>query len=255
MDLPFLAYAPQEVASKTDAIHRAILSGSRHITRADFTAIGVEDLSRLFDQYDQHFFGGWLRQTVAARAAGPVTFRLSSTMTRAGGKTVRIRMIRPDGPRYRYEIVVASRLLFMTFGQIDRPVTVCGLPCPDRLAALQRIMEHEIIHLVEQLAWGETNCSGVRFKSLAARIFGHTASVHDLVTPAEHAARCHGIRVGDIVEFEYDGTRHVGRVNRINRRASVLVESPDGRLYSDGRRYKGFYVPLPMLRAVRQAEP
>lgn len=255
MDPPSLSYSPQDVAARTDAIRQAMLSSSRRIRQADFTAIGVEDLSGLFDLYDRHFFGGWLRRTLAERAAGPVTFRLSSAMTGAGGKTIRIRMTRPDGQHDRYQIAVAARLLFLTFGRPDRPVTVCGLPCPDRLAALQRIMEHEIMHLVEHLLWGNSSCSGARFKSLARRIFGHTASVHDLVTPAEHAAGCHGIRAGDTVEFEYGSRRYTGRVNRINRRASVLVESPDGRLYSDGRRYVRFYVPLTMLRAVRRAGP
>ena len=37
------------------------------------------------------------------------------------------------------------------------------------------------------------------------------------------------IAVGDHVSFELDGVRHAGRVNRITRRATVLVEDPRGR--------------------------
>jgi hypothetical protein len=39
-------------------------------------------------------------------------------------------------------------------------------------------------------------------------------------------------------------------VRRITRRATVLVESPHGPLYSDGRRYLIFYVPLDLLSPV-----
>ena len=36
-------------------------------------------------------------------------------------------------------------------------------------------------------------------------------------------------------------------MNRITKRATVLVEDPQGILYSDGKHYKAFYIPLPML--------
>ena len=43
------------------------------------------------------------------------------------------------------------------------------------------------------------------------------------------------------------GARHVGVVNRITRRATILVESDAGTAYSDGKRYLKFYIPLTML--------
>jgi hypothetical protein len=39
-----------------------------------------------------------------------------------------------------------------------------------------------------------------------------------------------------------------GRVNRITRRATVLVPAPTGELFSDGKRYLRFYVPLEQLK-------
>ena len=98
----------------------------------------------------------------------------------------------------------------MTFGDIDRPVIVCGLSCADRLDALQRIMEHEIIHLFELLSWGRSSCSARRFREMANRTFGHNGVTHDLVTPRERAAVQHGIRVGNLVEFKLEGLRRVG---------------------------------------------
>jgi hypothetical protein len=59
--------------------------------------------------------------------------------------------------------------------------------------------------------------------------------------------------VGDRVSFELEGGRHIGLVNRITRRATVLVENPGGRPFSDGKRYLTFYVPLPLLMKMNSA--
>lgn len=249
MDPLTLHNSPEAVSAKTKAIHAATLAESHRIRAGNFTDVGTDDLARLFRLYDEQFFDGWLAQTVAAKAAGPLTFRLSSTMTRAGGKTITYRPLGPDGTRHpRYEIAIGSRMLFMNFRDGQRSVSVCGLACADRLEALQRITEHEIVHLIELLTWGKSSCSAGRFKALAASIFGHPGTRHDLVTPRERAAVEHGIKVGDTVEFTCERVRHVGKVNRIHHRATVLVESEDGQRYSDGKRYQKFYVPLGMLR-------
>jgi hypothetical protein len=62
-----------------------------------------------------------------------------SRVRTAGGPTVRV----------EYEIAVSTLLLFQTFREPGRPVVVGGLVCRDRLDALQRIMEHELLHLAE----------------------------------------------------------------------------------------------------------
>ncbi len=249
MDLLAIRNAPEAVAAATADIREVLLGGSSCVREADFRQIGEEDLARLFALYDERFFGGWLARTVKEKAAVPLRLRLSTTMTRAGGKTIRKCWRSPDGVRREtYEIAIASRMLFMTFGRVDRPVTVCGRVCADRLSALQRILEHEILHLAELLAWGKSSCAGRRFKLLAANLFAHTDNKHALVTPREAAAVEHGLVVGSLVEFDFRGRRYAGRINRIHRRATVLVEDPDGRRYSDGKHYTGFYVPLQVLR-------
>jgi hypothetical protein len=63
----------------------------------------------------------------------------------------------------------------------------------------------------------------------------------------EHAAAQHGIRVGSLVCFDFEGRRLVGRVNRAHRRATVLVEDANGLPYTDGKKYQKFYVPFGML--------
>jgi hypothetical protein len=152
----------------------------------------------------------------------------------------------------RYEISVACSLLFSGFRATDRPITVCGLACTDRLEAMQRIFEHELIHLVEQLCWENSNCSAARFQDIARRHFQHESHTHQLVTWRERAVKS-GIVPGGRVSFEFEGRRLAGRVNRITKRATVLVEDPAGRLFSNGQRYKTYYVPIHWLQTVESA--
>jgi hypothetical protein len=56
------------------------------------------------------------------------------------------------------------------------------------------------------------------------------------------------LRVGDAVTFTFDGRSLRGMLNRVNRRATVLVESPTGVRYTNGKRYDKFYIPLGMLK-------
>ena len=247
-----LRFAPDVVAARTAEIARVATTTSHLVRSANFTVISAGDLSRMFDGYDRAFFDGFLRAAVAERAGGRLAFRLAPRMTRAGGKTFRTRRRVGRGPQAAhetsYEIAISTRLLFLSFDDATRPVTVCGLPCTDRLCALQRIMEHEMLHLMEMLVWGASSCAAGRFKSMARNIFGHGASTHDLVTPAERAVTKFDVRVGDEVAFEFEGRPLRGTVNRVNRRATVLVESPRGVRYTNGKRYEKFYIPLGMLR-------
>lgn len=252
--------SPADIGAKLAAVRETTLRESRLVRTPNFVRVAALDLAHLFDRYDAAFFGGWLRRTAEAGGAGRLSFRLSPRMSRTGGTTTRRRqrLKRPDGQvvyRDAFEIAISTRLLFLTFGgsvngQPIRPVTVCGLPCADRLCALQRIMEHEMLHLTEMLVWNHSSCAAPRFKHLARRMFGHRESTHDLVTPAEQAEATYAVRVGDAVTFEHEGREIAGVVNRINRRATVLVESGRGVRYTNGKRYEKFYVPLAMLRKV-----
>ena len=155
-----------------------------------------------------------------------------------------------------YEIAVSSFLLFQAFrddlvpGSAARPVDVAGVACANRLEALLRIFEHELLHLAEFLAHGKSSCAAEPFHRLSRALFGHEASHHTLITPVERAATVHAIRPGDRVTFTHDGVERSGFVNRITKRATVLVLDPAGRPFADGRRYAAYFVPLPLLRKV-----
>lgn len=249
-----LLYAPEQVRQRSRRIYEAMTDESPHVRAGNFAAIADEDLERMFRLYDADFFRGCLSEMLQEDVAFPMAFRLSRRLTRAAGQTTRlVRKVRRDGrivDQPEYEIAVSTTLLFNTFRDVDREIVVGGLVCADRLEALQRIFEHELLHLAEFLGWGRSSCSAENFHMLSRRIFGHEGVRHDLVTPREQAAATFGVRVGDAVEFDMEGARLRGRVNRITRRATVLVEHPSGVLFTDGRRYQTFYVPLPLLRKV-----
>ncbi|MCA9547073.1 MAG: hypothetical protein KC613_21875, partial [Myxococcales bacterium] len=149
-------------------------------------------------------------------------------------------------PPLRFEIVISSTLLFGNFATDDRPVLVCGLPAHDRLEALQLVFEHELVHLAELLAFGHSDCAAPRYAGIAHGLFAHREHQHRLITPRERAAE-QGLHVGARVRFEHNGRRLTGVINRITRRATVLVPDPKGARYSDGRHYAKFYVPLDAL--------
>jgi hypothetical protein len=239
-------FSSAAIAEKNRHIAATILVESPHLREPDFRAISPSDLRRLFELYDQLYFHEYCRSCLDGST---LRFRISRRMTRVGGTTTRVRP-RSGPAAASFEITVASTLLFETFSEVQRTIFVTGLECRNRLEALQRIMEHELIHLVELLIWDDSRCSDARYQSIAARFFGHTDYRHQLVTPRERASATLGIRPGSRVRFRLDGQELVGQINRITKRATVLVESAEGRLYSDGRRYVTWYVPIDLLEPV-----
>lgn len=247
-----IAFPAAQVHEKSAAIHTALVRESRQIREGNFTSIAVADLRRLFELYDREFFDDGLTRLLAEREQARLSFRLSRRMTRVGGTTASFPRHQPDGrllPGVNdYEITISTTLLFQTFLDLQRTVKVNGLVCRDRLEALQRVFEHEIVHLLEMLVWGTSSCSAPAFKTIVGRIFAHPEVRHDLVTQHERAHAGYGIRIGDRVEFDFEGRLLEGTVNRITRRATVLVADPSGHRYSDGHHYLKFYIPLSMLR-------
>jgi hypothetical protein len=235
--------AEDSIRQRQQHIHRETLTNSAYVREPNYRSIHARDLEFLFRTYDAQFLEGLMSQALDGRR---LTFRLAPRLTRAGGKTFRIQS--PMG-EVRFEIAIATAILFDSFREADRQITVCGLACANRLEGLQRIFEHELVHLAEQLCWDQSNCSAARFQDIAGRLFLHRSHTHDLVTRRERAAAS-GIRTGTRVTFTFEGVQLTGRVNRITKRATVLVEDPEGLKYSDGGRYKSYYVPIGLLRPV-----
>lgn len=230
-------------------------AGIRHrlLTRlqsAGLDGLEAEDLRHAYQLYDVAFFDGLLQRSLRERGL-PLGFRLSRRMTRSAGRMgVRGRRRgRWHSARVEeLEIALSSVLLLESWD--GQPRAVNGHSCQDPLEALQLVLEHELLHLAEYLVWGQTRCSRPRFRAMARARFGHSASTHRLATPRQRASQQLGLRPGIWVAFQHAGQRHEGMINRITRRATVLVPNPQGRPYSDGGRYDKYYVPLERLSAL-----
>ncbi len=243
--------ARETVAARTREIYEEALRQSKYLDAGNFKSIHPADLERLFDLYDERFFADGCRR---ALGDAPLRFRLSKRMTQSAGKATRSqhRNRRTKEVTTEYEIAVSTTLLYQTFHDIDRPIVMSGIECRDRLEALQRTFEHEMVHLIEFLLWKNSSCSAPRFQSIANRFFSHTEHTHQLITPRERALTKFGVRAGSRVSFRLDGQHYVGIVNRITKRATVLVEDTHGVEYTDGKRYAKFYVPVGLLKPVDQ---
>ncbi len=244
---PRTAWANRDAWQQT--IGKRVLAASRAMEIRNFQRVAKQDLESMAEAYDQQFFSGLCLPL--ARSYG-LSFRLSSRMTRAGGKTTRtvFRGTRSKPTRTHYEIALSTSLLFQSFRKPGDTIRVCGHECHDRLTAMQRIVEHELIHLSEMLAWIQSDCAASRFQSIAHNLFGHTEHRHELITQQERAAKEFNIRAGARVAFPFEGTVLQGVVNRITRRATILVEDLRGVRYSNGKRYLKYYVPIHQLRPI-----
>lgn len=236
----------KETVARQHQIYSDSLRISRAMDRPNFTRVANDDLRQMAKMYDELFFEGRLLKLAADEG---LKFGWSSRMTKNAGKTVTLYPHNyKRGDRRKFEIILSSALLFQTFSDIDRPVEVTGIVCRDRLQAMQRVLEHELVHLVEMLVWDDSSCSKSLFQRIANRAFGHTQHQHDLITQRERAARKFKIGVGSKVNFQFEGQPLQGVVNRITRRATVLVPDQAGALFDDGKRYRKYYVPLEHLR-------
>jgi len=248
----------EEVRMRQRRIHAEVLQLSRSMESSNFTRLDSDDLRRMAMLYDREFFDSKLLALIGRER---VRFGISSRMTRIAGKLVTHypdraskkltdvqRRTRQD--TRQFEMILSSTLLFQAFDDVDRPVTVTGLRCGNRLEAMQRVCEHELVHLLEMFLWNDSSCSQSRFQNIAARFFGHTEHRHDLITQSERAARNFDIRIGAQVQFNHEGKILRGWVNRITRRATVLVEDRRGQRFSDGKSYMRYYVPLEQLRRI-----
>lgn len=239
-----------QIRSRRSQIAQRLMSESPAIRDINFSTINTRDLFELFVNYDELFFDNQLAAVFNARDH-VLKFRLSSRMTSTGGMTTYHRT-KPGRMATRscrhFEIAISSTLLFNTAFEERAGIKVGGVATRHRLDALQRIFEHELVHLLEMVVWDDSSCARSRFKSIAGRFFGHLESNHQLLTPTETARSEFGITTGDTVRFLHKGSELTGIINGINRRATVLV--PDdraGELFADNRRYQRFYVPLNRL--------
>lgn len=236
-----------ERESATQSIYHHMLANSESINGGNFSHICSSDLGLLFQITDEYFFQGDVGRLCEQLALRPLAFRLSTRMTTSGGMTTMFTSKNGKKRGREYEITIATTPLFSSF-ENESTALVSGIECHDRLEALQRIMEHEMVHLIEMLLWNDSNCSASPFKRIVSQFFAHTASNHQLLTPRDIARKRLGVSPGDLVTFSFEGRHLTGYINRITKRATVLVQTPTGVRYNDGKSYRKYYVPLSRLK-------
>lgn len=217
------------------------------LDRNDFMFLLGDYVALLFEVYDRMVFKGALSTLVEA---GNHTVEVSTNhrLSRAGGRVL------ASGPRMgarRFDVQVSSYLLGRSFSALwPGPFKINGIYARDRLTAMMLVLEHELVHLAEFLLYGRSSCSAQRFRRLAYDWFGHTEVTHSLAT-ARVELQDMGLRVGSRVCFEYNGQTVRGVINRVTKRATVLVrcQAGEGALFSDGHHYFKYYVRLSSLHA------
>ncbi|HEY0007571.1 MAG TPA: hypothetical protein VGB55_02510, partial [Tepidisphaeraceae bacterium] len=201
-----LVQPPETMPARRALIRETMLQQSRGIQTPNFARCHDADLRLLLNLYDAHCFAGQLHFRLSRGHCGSVALRYSNRLRSAGGKTIRQRTA--DGAQYAIEI--ASRVLMCNFVRPGDSVVICGLPCGDRLDALMRVMEHELIHLAEFLFDGNSRCSAKPFRAAAAALFGHVAHQHAMITPRQRVLAATHIRPGNRVRFNHDQSPLLG---------------------------------------------
>lgn len=233
---------PGKIKEITKKIYRVILKESQNLGQGNFNQIGTVDLIRLFELYDQYFFNGFFYDN----CKDTLSFRLSSRMTKTGGKVTHHKNSNT------YTISLSTVLLFQTFEDVQKTIRVNGLVCYDRLEAAMRILEHEIIHLMELVVQGSSSCSNNKFRHKARNIFGHTETTHQLITQEVRALAKYKLKIGDKVLFDIEGEAQRGIIYRITKRATVMVKNSAGNFRDSlGNRYIKYYIPLQFLKPIK----
>jgi predicted SprT family Zn-dependent metalloprotease len=245
ISLPSVKNSPQEAARKREEVRRALIAQSKNIDSGVINRMADSDLRLLFELYDAVF----LERYFAMNFAGSITFSLSARMSKSAGKTIypkNLKSLKPDQEKYELRMGI---VLFFKYDQLSRDKKVNGLRTGDSLEAFQLVFEHELCHLIELHFYRESNCKRERFKTIARNLFGHTESYHQLPTSGEIAEEKYNLRVGDRVVFTCETGKVEGVIQRINKRATVMVPDKKGD-YRDqqGQRYAKWYVPLPLLK-------
>lgn len=129
----------------------------------------TKDLDTILQLYDKKFLGSFFKKNNIV-----VDLRFNNRLRRSAGQ-VFLRSKR------KYTIEFSDKVLYRSFECKGDKYYVEGILCRNRLEALLRVLEHEIIHILEFWFFGTSDCSKDRFLEIAMNIFGHESTVHNLV--------------------------------------------------------------------------
>ena len=229
-----------DISARIDVIQKSFLNVAKSAESFNFSKIELNDFRKLFTLYDICFFDRYFTNY----HKGYIKFYLSTRMVAAAGKT----HYWSSGNQKMFEIGIAISMLYNNFrGQLGA-TEVSGILCRNRLEAMMRVLEHEIVHVIEFDIFGWSDCKADRFFSIASGIFGHKTVTHSLMTNQGIAALVNKVKIGSQVKFQYEGRQLLGIVGRITKRATVYVQNPNGTFYDRrGFAYAKYLVPVSWL--------
>ena len=244
MQLLAYKYSNEEIKERFEKIFQQVFVQSKQIKNPNFEKVANSDVKLIFELYDTYFFDNYFKEN---KVIDKMAFDFSSKMTSAGGKLMYYKVTKQNPIQFRMRI--SAYLIFNSFkNDAMKTINLAGFQTKNRLEALMHVIEHEIIHLIEFLAFNDSSCKQNQFKTLANNIFGHTAFTHQLLTGKMEALKEYDLRVGDWVSFSFDGTKHKGIIHRITKRATVMALDKNGE-YKDnkGNHFKKYYILLKYL--------
>ena len=179
-----------------------------------FTTIKDSDIDYLFRRIDYLFCGDSLQKLNPPPVAQLMEpgYRSKTPMT-LGDYITRTNTIRINTP-----LLLSSR-----------PEDVCnGVVCKSRIAILQSVVEHEMVHMIVNNSCLEQLSHGKNFVIIAKKIFGHTHYRHaigkDVSVIDGRAAVKTDFRVGEEIHFQTKTGMVYGTISKLNR-VNAVVQS------------------------------
>ncbi|SHH77389.1 hypothetical protein [Clostridium grantii] len=249
LNLLELKYSINEINDKRDLISGLIKEKSVNIKDKSIKIISSEELTILFNLYDEIFLKNWFKNNYK----GKIKFSLSKRMTKSAGITICPKNIASTSEKNLVLEIKIGIDFFFHYNMITEPKLVCGIETKNSFHALQIVFEHEICHLIEFILFYESSCKKDRFKSMAYNLFKHTSSYHQLPTHKKIAMEQLGVSIGDIVSFSYREKIQEGILYKINKKAIVMVKDKKGSFMDkSGNKYMKYYVPLNKLKLIKK---
>ena len=245
MKLLGYTYLKQEINERFEKVRQQVFIQSKQIKTDNFQVVSNDDVKLIFELYDTYFFDNYFKEN---KVIEKMAFDFSKKMTSAGAKLMYYKISTQNPIQFRMRI--SSYLIFNSFkNNSTETINLAGFQTKNRLEALLHVIEHEIIHLIEFLAFNDSSCKKDNFKNLANSIFGHTAFTHQLLTGKMEALKEYDLKTGDWVSFSFDGKHYKGIIHRITKRATIMALDKNG-IYKDekGNRFTKYYILLKYLR-------
>ena len=175
---PILRFGFEEsvlTQNKLNGIKNIMRRNQSNLMQKHLVEIDEDDLHSLFYLYDSVFFANRINNYMNSNN---YLFNLTaSNRLKSYSGLFKVRIYRNTT---KFSIEIAVKLINKQFKTDKSPVYVGGLECMDRIELLQRVLEHEISHLIEYIFFGETEDDSKRFNDILAKLWGHKESWHRL---------------------------------------------------------------------------